>query len=386
MPSISAEEFSAEDYRYMARAIALARQGLYTTRPNPAVGCVLVSGGEVVGEGYHHIAGAPHAEIEALQAAGSKATGSVAYVTLEPCAHVGRTGPCAEALAKAGVSKVIAAMQDPNPAVSGKGFEILAQAGIEASSGLLEQEARSLNPGFIQSMEKGLPFVRLKQAMSLDGRTAMASGESKWVTGPEARADVQRLRAESSAILTGIDSILHDDSALTVRSNELPALLQTDDISNFLDSNPPLRVVVDSSLRLPPDARILGQPGATLVATVSTDADKKQSLEKAGAQVLVLPAIEGRVDLLSLWLELAGRGHHSVLLECGSTLAGSALSRGLVDEMIVYMAPKLLGNKARGLVSMPFESMQQAMNVSIKEIRAIGADWRIIATPEKTEE
>ena len=322
----------SDDHRYMARAIRLAERGLYTTHPNPRVGCVLVNDGEIVGEGWHERAGGPHAERNALAAAGERARGAVAYVSLEPCCHHGRTPPCTEGLIEAGVSRVVAAMGDPNPLVAGKGLALLEQAGIEVECGLLEPQARALNPGFVKRMERGLPHVRCKLAMSLDGRTAMASGESKWITSEAARADVQRLRARSEAIVTGIGTVLADDPSLNVRmgAGELPGV----------EGEPiqPVRVVLDSRLRMPEQARMLGLPGQTLVLCIDQDPSHAVRLEGAGAVVYEVPESDDRVDLESALRYLARQEINEVLLETGPTLAGSALQAGLVDELVIYMA------------------------------------------------
>ncbi|MBB3231106.1 bifunctional diaminohydroxyphosphoribosylaminopyrimidine deaminase/5-amino-6-(5-phosphoribosylamino)uracil reductase RibD [Halomonas stenophila] len=367
---------------WMARALVLARRGLYTTDPNPRVGCVLVKDGRRVGEGWHQRAGEPHAEIHALRAAGETARGATAYVTLEPCSHQGRTGPCAVALVEAGVARVVVAMQDPNPQVAGRGIARLREAGIEVEVGLLEAQARALNPGFIARMARGRPFVRLKMAMSLDGRTAMRSGESQWITGPRARREVQRLRARSSAVLTGVESVIFDNSRLTVRADqlELPE-------GEAIASRQPLRVVVDSRLRLPEAAACLREPGRTLVATLEgQDGERRARLEAAGAEVLPLPAgADGRVDLAALLAHLAGQeAVNEVLLETGATLAGAMLDAELVDEMQLFVAPTLLGDEARPLFALPgLERMEQQRPLEILDIRAVGRDWRITARPRR---
>ena len=356
------------DHHYMAQAIRLAEKGLYTTNPNPRVGCVLVNQNEIVGEGWHQVTGGPHAEINALTQAGDKARGATAYVTLEPCAHFGKTPPCCSALIDAGVSRVVAAMEDPNPLVAGKGMEQIAQAGIQVQSGLLEAEARALNPGFIKRMREGLPFIRAKLAMSLDGRTAMASGESKWITGSEARQDVQRLRARSSLIMTGIGTVLADDPNMTVRLPEV-------------DITPPWRMVIDPHLSTPFDARILDQANhPTLIVTTSTDSSLIKPLECAGAEVMIVPELQGNIDLAALMQELARREINEVHLESGAILSGSMLRSGLVDEIVIYMAPKLMGNTARGLFHTPgLDRLADAVNLDIQDIRAVGDDWRITA-------
>lgn len=365
---------------WMARALQLARRGLYTTHPNPRVGCVLVKRQRVVGEGYHVRAGEPHAEIHALRAAGEAARGATAYVTLEPCSHQGRTGPCALALIEAKVKTVVIAMADPNPAVAGRGIAMLRDAGIEVRVGLLEDQTRALNSGFVMRMNHGRPFVRLKMAMSLDGRTAMQSGESQWITGPQARREVQRLRARSSAVLTGVDSVIFDNSRLTVR----PEALELDEAA-AIARHQPLRVVVDTHLRLPQAAACLSEPGRTLVATCAGhDAEKRQRLERAGAEVVEMPAgPEGRVDLHALLRYLAATEQaNEVLLETGATLAGAMLDAGLVDEMQLFVAPTILGGEARPLFALPgLAEMAHQRPLEILDIRAVGRDWRITALP-----
>ncbi|WP_444892065.1 bifunctional diaminohydroxyphosphoribosylaminopyrimidine deaminase/5-amino-6-(5-phosphoribosylamino)uracil reductase RibD [Microbulbifer sp. JMSA004] len=366
----------------MARAIQLAERGLYTTMPNPRVGCVITDGdGNVVGEGWHKRAGEPHAEIEALSDAGDLAQGATVYVTLEPCSHTGRTGPCAEALVKAGVARVIYGMQDPNPNVSGAGLQILRDAGIEVEGPILEERCRALNPGFIKRMTLGLPLVRSKSAMSLDGRTAMASGESKWVSGPAARADVQRLRARSCAVITGVETVRFDNPNLNVRADEMALEMLAAERAAEVQ---PLRVIVDSQLRTPARAFILQGDAPTLVCTTErAEAERRERIEKTGAEVVVLPHDkEGRVDLLALLKELARRQCNEVLVESGATLSGEFLYRGHVDEIIVYMAPKLLGSTGRPLFELPIERMGSMLPITITDMRAVGHDWRITATTD----
>jgi diaminohydroxyphosphoribosylaminopyrimidine deaminase/5-amino-6-(5-phosphoribosylamino)uracil reductase len=370
-------EWSAADREWMSRALMLAERGVYTTEPNPRVGCVLVADGRIVGEGWHVRAGEGHAEVSALAQAGDLARGATAYVTLEPCSHFGRTPPCADALVKAGVSRVVAAMQDPNPQVAGNGLNRLREAGIEVDCGLLEAQAQALNPGFIKRMQQGLPWVRVKLAMSLDGRTAMASGESKWITGPAARADVQRLRARSGAVVSGADSVLLDDSALTVRAAELG--LPADEAAAAAERQP-LRVLIDSLRRVPLDQRFFRETGPTLV--ISTSAEQAaDDYRAAGSELLAVPGADGKVDLHAVLQTLAERGCNEVLVEAGAGLSGAFWRAGLVDELIVYMAPRLLGSQARPLMQLPFESMSEAMDVAIVDMRAIGQDWRITARP-----
>ena len=370
-------EWSAADREWMSRALMLAERGVYTTEPNPRVGCVLVADGRIVGEGWHVRAGEGHAEVNALAQAGDLARGATAYVTLEPCSHFGRTPPCADALVKAGVSRVVAAMQDPNPQVAGNGLNRLREAGIEVDCGLLEAQAQALNPGFIKRMQQGLPWVRVKLAMILDGRTAMASGESKWITGPAARADVQRLRARSGAVVSGADSVLLDDSALTVRAAELG--LPADEAAAAAERQP-LRVLIDSLRRVPLDQRFFRETGPTLV--ISTSAEQAaDDYRAAGSELLAVPGADGKVDLHAVLQTLAERGCNEVLVEAGAGLSGAFWRAGLVDELIVYMAPRLLGSQARPLMQLPFESMSEAMDVAIVDMRAIGQDWRITARP-----
>ncbi|WP_110969092.1 bifunctional diaminohydroxyphosphoribosylaminopyrimidine deaminase/5-amino-6-(5-phosphoribosylamino)uracil reductase RibD [Pseudomonas huaxiensis] len=362
------------DAHYMARALELARKGLYSTHPNPRVGCVIVRDGEVVGEGWHVRAGEPHAEVHALRQAGELARGACAYVTLEPCSHHGRTPPCAEALVKAGVARVVAAMQDPNPQVSGNGLKRLADAGIEVASGVLEAEARALNPGFLKRMEHGLPYVRVKLAMSLDGRTAMASGESQWITGPAARSAVQRLRARSSVVLSSASSVLADNARMTVRGAELG--LEADTAALAL-SRPPLRVLIDGRLRLPLDAPFY-QAGPALVATAAED-DPRYAV--SGQELLRLPGADGQVDLRQLLVELARRGVNEVLVEAGPGLAGAFARLGLVDEYQLFIAGKFLGSTARPLLDWPLARMSDAPALKITDMRAVGDDWRVTAIP-----
>ncbi|TDB02538.1 bifunctional diaminohydroxyphosphoribosylaminopyrimidine deaminase/5-amino-6-(5-phosphoribosylamino)uracil reductase RibD [Halomonas marinisediminis] len=367
---------------WMARALELAQRGLYTTHPNPRVGCVLVKHGRLVGQGYHARAGEPHAEVNALHEAGEEARGATAYVTLEPCSHQGRTGPCAVALIEAGVARVVVAMEDPNPEVAGRGVALLRDAGIEVRVGVMAAQARALNPGFILRMDHGRPFVRLKMAMSLDGRTAMSSGESQWITGPEARRQVQRLRARSSAVLTGVESVIFDNSRLTVRADQLGL-----DDAVTIAARQPLRVIVDSHLRLPEAAACLTEPGRTLVVAVEGAEDERvERLTRAGAEVLTLPAgSEGRVDLEALLRHLAEvEQANEVLLETGATLAGAMLDAGLVDEMQLFVAPTLLGGDARPLFQLAgIETMAHQRGLDILDIRAVGQDWRITARPKR---
>jgi len=359
--------FSAVDYGMMARALQLAERGLWTASPNPRVGCVLVQAGEIVGEGWHERAGEPHAEIHALRVAGDKARRATAYVTLEPCSHTGRTPPCAEALIAAGVSRVVAAMTDPNPLVAGKGLAMLRAAGIATASGLLENEAYELNIGFVSRMTRGRPWLRLKAAASLDGKTALNNGVSQWITGPEARRDGQRWRARACAILTGIGTVRDDDPQLNVRDVETP--------------RQPLRVVVDSRLETPLTARIL-QGGPVLIAGAIENAEKSALLRSTGAEVLVLPNAAGKVELKDLLAALGRRGINEVHAEAGFKLNGSLMREGLVDELLLYLAPCLIGHTASGLFNLPeLATLDGKRLLQIRDLRQIGEDIRLIARP-----
>lgn len=359
--------FSAVDHGMMARALQLAERGLWTTSPNPRVGCVLELAGQVVGEGWHEKAGEPHAEVHALRAAGDRARGATAYVTLEPCSHTGRTPPCAEALIAAGVSRVVAAMTDPNPLVAGQGLAMLRTAGIDTASSLLENEARELNIGFVSRMTRGRPWLRLKAAASLDGKTALNNGVSQWITGPEARRDGQRWRARACAILTGIGTVRDDDPQLNVRDVETP--------------RQPLRVVVDSRLETPLTARIL-QGGPVLIAGAIENAEKSALLRSTGAEVLILPNAAGKVDLKDLLEALARRGINEVHAEAGFKLNGSLMREGLVDELLLYLAPCLIGHAASGLFNLPeLATLDGKRLLQIRDLRQIGEDIRLIARP-----
>jgi diaminohydroxyphosphoribosylaminopyrimidine deaminase/5-amino-6-(5-phosphoribosylamino)uracil reductase len=361
--------FSTDDHLYMTQALRLAERGLFTTTPNPRVGCVIVKDGQVIGEGWHERAGGPHAEVHALRQAGEAASGADVYVTLEPCNHHGRTPPCAQALVDAGVRRVVAAMTDPNPRVAGSGLKLLESHGIETRSGLMEKEAQRLNPGFISRMTRGRPWVAAKVAASLDGRTALANGVSQWITGPAARSDVQRWRARSCAILTGIGTVLADDPQMTVREFDI--------------GRQPLRIVVDSHLRIPLRSKIL-QDGNTVVACLEGQEEKAASLRASGATVLELPASEGHVCLASLMQALAAREINEVLVEAGTQLNGALLRADLVDEMVLYYAPTLLGNEARGMFGMPvLTDMAQRVDLDILTLDQIGRDIRVRARPRR---
>ena len=357
--------FSAVDHGMMARALQLAERGLWTTSPNPRVGCVLVRDGRIVGEGWHAKAGEPHAEAHALRAAGELARGATAYVTLEPCSHHGRTPPCAEALIAAGVFRVVAAMADPNPLVAGQGLARLQAAGTVTASGLLESEARELNIGFVSRMTRGRPWLRLKAAASLDGKTALNNSVSQWITGPEARRDGHVWRARACAILTGIGTVRDDDPQLLVRDVET--------------TRQPLRVVVDSRLETPLRARIL-QGGPVLVVGAVDDEKRADSLRATGAEVLVLPNAAGKVELKDLLEELARRGVNEVHAEAGYKLNGSLLRAGLVDELLLYLAPCLIGHDASGLFNLPaLTTLDDRCRLQIRDLRQVGADIRLIA-------
>jgi diaminohydroxyphosphoribosylaminopyrimidine deaminase/5-amino-6-(5-phosphoribosylamino)uracil reductase len=359
---------NAADSQWMAQALRLAERGLYTTSPNPRVGCVLARENKVVGEGWHERAGEPHAEVHALRAAGKLARGATAYVTLEPCSHLGRTPPCADALIAAGVARVVVAMQDPNPLVAGQGLKKLRAAGIEVECGLMETAASELNTGFVSRMTRGTPWVRSKIAASLDGRTALANGTSKWITGEAARSDVQHWRARSCAVLTGIGTVLADDPKLNVRE--------------LTTGRQPLRVVLDSQLRISPDASILS--GGTLVYTASFDDKKLTTLRAKGTEVVTLAGADGKVDLAAVLRDLGQRGINEVLVESGRTLNGALLKAGLVDELVLYLAPQLLGDAARGLAGLgKLTQLQQRVALQWNDVRQVGSDLRIVARISK---
>lgn len=369
-------DFSLADHKFMQRAISLAKRGHFTTSPNPRVGCVIVRNEEVVGEGFHQKAGQGHAEVHALKQAGIKANGATAYVTLEPCSHYGLTPPCAEALIKAQVTHVIAAMVDPNPKVSGRGLELLNAAGITTQFGLLEQDARALNPGFIQLMTTKLPYVRCKLAASLDGKTAMASGESQWITSAEARIDVQRLRAQSCAVICGADSVIFDDAKMTVRWHDLGELKNS---YAEADVRQPVRIIIDGKNRLTPDLAIFQSESKILLIrhTIENDHAWPHFVE----QVQIDKAENSEYINLTLLLRyLAKQGLNDVLVESGSQLSGAFVSQNLVNELILYQAPKLIGHDGRGLVNMPTVlQLDEAKNLEIQDMRMIGKDIRLTA-------
>lgn len=357
---------SAADADFMARALHLARNGQYTTDPNPRVGCVLVNGGQILAEGWHAEAGQAHAEVDALAklAEPSLARGATAYVTLEPCSHHGRTGPCCDALIQAGIGRVVVAMQDPNPLVAGSGLKKMRAAGLAVDCGLLQTDAEQLNRGFIKRMTVGLPFIRSKLAMSLDGRTALANGASQWITSPQARQDVQMFRAESSAIVTGVDTVLADDPSLNARVD--------------FTAKQPVRVVLDSNLRMPLDAKMLQLPGETWVVTCSGDQASQMRLRDAGCKIWQVGSRAGRVDLDQVFRLLAQQQINTVWIEAGATLNGALLETELVDEWLLYVAPCALGDQARGLFQFPeLPSMAGKKNFKFNAVRQVGPDLRL---------
>ncbi|RZM81682.1 bifunctional diaminohydroxyphosphoribosylaminopyrimidine deaminase/5-amino-6-(5-phosphoribosylamino)uracil reductase RibD [Pseudoalteromonas rubra] len=364
--------FTQADQTYMARAIELAQQGRFTTTPNPNVGCVIVNNGEIVGEGFHLRAGEPHAEVHALRQAQARARGATAYVTLEPCSHYGRTPPCAKGLIEAGVSKVIAAMVDPNPEVAGRGLAMLNEAGIETAFGLLEEQARALNKGFLKRMEQGRPYVVCKLAASLDGKTALGNGESKWITGPMARRDVQLGRAQSCAILTGADTVLVDDARLNVRAEELT------DIERPVEQwRQPVRVIIDSQNRLHPELALFKTPSPVVI--LRSDLDNQHNWPHFVEQIKINTRA-GKIDLQAALNVLAERNINQIWLEAGATLAGAMHQQGLIDEYLIYLAPKIIGTDGKDLFnSAALSSMSQITELQITEVTSIGTDIRITA-------
>ena len=364
----------ATDYEHMAAALRLAANGLYDTAPNPAVGCVLVNGGRVVGTGWTAPAGGPHAERVALAAAGTAARGATAYVTLEPCCHTGRTGPCTIALREAGIARVVYAGRDPNPRVNGGGAAELTAAGIAVEGGVLEGAAEALNRGFFARMRRGLPYVRSKLAVSLDGRTALANGASQWITSASSRADVHRWRARSSAVLTGSGTIVDDDPSLDARREEAG-------IAATIGIEQPLRVIVDARLKTPPQARTLSLPGEVLILTTrALDDPPAQALRGAGARVERVAGNAAHCDLKAVLERLAELQINDVWVEAGAGLNGALLREGLIDELIIYMAPRLLGDSARGMFSVPpLESLAAGFDLVFDDVRKVGADLRIAA-------
>jgi diaminohydroxyphosphoribosylaminopyrimidine deaminase / 5-amino-6-(5-phosphoribosylamino)uracil reductase len=341
--------------------------GIYSSDPNPRVGCVLVKDNTIIGEGWHVKAGQAHAEVVALNNT-VNAKGATAYVSLEPCSHYGRTPPCSDALITAGVSRVVVAMQDPNPLVAGQGLKKLREAGIEVSCGILQDDAERLNRGFISRMTQQRPFIRSKLAMSLDGRTALASGESKWITSAESRRDVHRLRAESSAILTGINTVLADNPTLNARVD--------------FDAEQPIRVVLDSQLKMPVDAQLINTPGRCLILTCSPNSIKQQALENAGFEVFCIDSHNGRLNLTAVMTFLAKQHINNLLIEAGAILNGALLAANLLDELVVYMAPNILGDQGRGLFTLPtLHSMADKKMLHLRDVRAVGTDIRLTLTP-----
>jgi len=375
-------QFTDQDQQYMTLALSLAKLGLYTTSPNPRVGCVLVKNGEIIGQGYHIKAGTAHAEVHALAQAGDNAKGATVYVTLEPCSHYGRTPPCAQALINAQVDQVVIAMIDPNPAVAGKGVAMLEQAGIAVQVGLLEQQARAINVGFIKLMTTGLPFVRCKLACSLDGKTAMANGESQWITSIDARRDVQRLRAQSCAIISGAQTVIQDDAKLTVRRNELVNAEHYYPAAYFPAQTvrPPIRVIIDSQHRLTPTLALFATDSPIIIVSTALD---NQFTWPQFVEQLVVPADSktGKVNLLALLTVLGERGINDILLESGAQLAGAFFTQNLVDQLVLYQAPILLGADAMSLVTLPeLTQLTQAKQLTFDDVSQVGPDIRIIAS------
>lgn len=359
--------YSVFDYECMAMALQLARKGLATTHPNPRVGCVITRDGEVVGTGWHEKAGGAHAEVLALREAGERAAGGTAYVTLEPCSHHGRTPPCVDALVEAKVARVVLATMDPNPSVNGGGIRRLQQAGIEVHSGLMAQQAEALNAGFMKRLREGRPWVRIKLAQSLDGHVALANGNSQWISGDASRADVQKWRARSDGILTGIGTVLADNPSLNVRDGE------TD--------RQPARIVIDSHWRTPPDARLLSLPGPVFIAGLE-ERPVPEALRNAVAECLPMPAFENRVDVLALLRELGRREFNEIQVEAGATLCGTLIQRGLADELLVYQAPALLGGTALSPFAYPrLDNMDDRVHLEWVDSRRIGRDLRLRLRP-----
>ena len=377
------EQYLNDHHQIMSRAIELARRGVFTVSPNPMVGCVIMADNRVVGEGWHVQAGGDHAEIAALREAGDKALGAYAYVTLEPCVHHGRTGPCVDAIIKSGLSHVIVACTDPNPKVAGAGITALRDAGIEVTVGILEQQARDLNRGFIKRHEFGTPWVTIKSATSLDGRTAMSSGESKWITSPPARADVQKMRAKSCAVITGIGTQKLDDPSLDVRLD----YQQLGMAEGLMDvpTRQPQRVVVDSQCQIATGSKIFERPGQTLIATTDGVCQRKRAdvLRSDRVETHFFPAIDEKVDLESLLMHLAERGCNNVMVEAGAVLAGAFVQQGLLDEIVCYCAPKLFGSKARPMFDLPIDSIDAHLALTVAELCKIGEDIRVTLRPDK---
>lgn len=361
------------DVECMAHALRLARRGRFTTRPNPNVGCVITSArGEVVAVAYHQKAGNAHAEIIALELAGEQARDGTVYVTLEPCCHRGKTGPCTSALIKAGVARVVVAMEDPNPLVAGKGIQQLKAQGINVEIGVLAEQALALNVGFVKRMQTGLPWVTVKSAISMDGKTALHNGVSKWITTAAARTDVQMLRAQSDVVLTGIGTVLADDPSLTVRLTQQELGLDAEVLQ-------PIRVVIDSTLQMPASAKMLALPGQTIVFT-KTAAQINGLDQRSNCEIVPLEGVDEQIALLDVLKELASREVNSVLVEAGSTLVGNLIAQDLVDELVVYMAPKMFGSVAKGMADIGVISeMDEHISLEYKDVRHIGDDLKITA-------
>ena len=365
-------EFTSQDFEMMSRALMLAKRGIYTTAPNPNVGCVIVRDGEIVGEGHHHRAGEPHAEVHAMRMAGDKTQGATAYVTLEPCSHYGRTPPCAEGLIKAKVARVVCAMEDPNPKVAGRGFQMLRDAGVEVQVGLLESEAIELNKGFIKFMQTGMPYIQLKMAASLDGQSALNNGQSQWITSPKARQDVQRYRALSGGILSTSKTVIDDNASLNVRWEDLPKSVQT--LYPQEDVRQPPRVIFDRQSQLSDDLKLFNTDGERII--VSQDGDMAPELDE-----------NGQIDLAATLRNVASEYHINHLwVEAGATLASSLIKANLVDELIVYLAPKLMGSDGRGLIgALGLTEMAQVIDLTITDVRMVGVDIRITATVKRNQ-
>lgn len=368
----SSSVFTSQDFEMMSRALKLAKRGIYTTAPNPNVGCVIVRDGEIVGEGHHHRVGEPHAEVHAMRMAGDKAEGATAYVTLEPCSHFGRTPPCAEGLIKAKVARVICAMEDPNPKVAGRGFQMLRDAGVEVQVGLLESEAIDLNKGFIKFMQTGMPYVQLKMAASLDGQSALNNGQSQWITSPKARQDVQRYRALSGGILSTSKTVIDDDASLNVRWDDLPCRVQTQYSQDEVRQPP--RVILDRQSQLNDDLKLFNTDGERII--VSQGGDMAPELDE-----------NGQIDLATTLKAVASEYHINHLwVEAGATLASSLIKANLVDELIVYLAPKLMGSDGRGLIgALGLTEMAQVIDLTITDVRMVGVDIRITATIKRNQ-
>ncbi len=372
--------FSRFDHQCMATALKLAARGIFSPHPNPRVGCVIANGQNVLGRGRHEFAGGPHAEIAALRDAGEDVKGSTAYITLEPCSHHGRTPPCTEALLSAGVSRIVVASTDPNPQVNGQGLKKLRNAGLAVETGLMAGEAEALNPGFFMRMRKGRPWIRVKTAISLDGRTALGNGDSKWISGEVSRRDVQKWRARSSAVLTGIGTVLADNPAMNVRLDDSQP--GQNGLHGQAPGRQPLRIIVDSRWRTPAHSRILADPATAIIAGIR-EVTVPPELEATGVQCISLPAISGRTDLVALLSRLAEMELNEVQVEAGARLCGALLKERLVDEVLIYQAPQLLGEGGPGPFTFgPLESMDERTHLKLLETRRLGNDWRLRLEPE----